>query len=70
MPRATRLFSYRTESRAARTLNVLRQRHGAEVKFALVPRSDWRLYILATRADGKSGFVAKRPLAQIARAEG
>jgi len=64
--KTTPLFSYRTEAAAARTLRVLRGRHGVETTFALVPREDWRLYIRATRrCDGASGYVAKRPLRDI-----
>jgi DNA-binding NarL/FixJ family response regulator len=60
--KAPRLFSYGRERDAARTLRVLRAKHGPATEFRLVLREDWRFYILATRADGASGYVAKAVL--------
>jgi len=64
---ATKLFSYRRESGAARTLRVLRERH-KDTQFDLVLRPDWRFYIRATKPDGATGFVARAPLRAIASA--
>jgi hypothetical protein len=67
--RTAALFSYRTERGAARTLKELRERLGPTgTTVKLVLRSDWRFYIQATTAEGRTGLVQKRPLWRIGTA--
>jgi len=62
--RTQKLFNYRSERSAARTLKELRERLGPTgATFETVLRSDWRFYIQARTADGKTGLVEKVPLA-------